>query len=90
LSPIFCFCKNKKMTSSSVEMWQGCCIASALAWGPFWPPVPRPRLLPELPPAGLWVGFPFWGGVWAEWDRMGVFGGEQEGGGVLSEWARRG
>ena len=40
----------------------GCLSASASAWGPFWPPVPRPRLRPP----GGGVGFPLRGGVWAE------------------------
>jgi hypothetical protein len=35
------------------------------AWGPFWPPVPRPRLRPR-PPGGGGGGFPLRGGVWAE------------------------
>ena len=33
---------------------------------------------------GVGVGFPLRGGVWAEYDRIGVFGGEEEGGGVRS------
>jgi hypothetical protein len=36
-----------------------CCL-------PFWPPVPSPRLMPQLPTDGGVVGFPLQGGVWAE------------------------
>ena len=39
------------------------------------------------PQSGLnrdWVGFPLRGGVWADKDQIGVFGGEEEGGGVWS------
>ena len=52
------------------------------AWGPFWPPVPRPRLMTSRPPGGM--GFPLRGRVMAEEDRIGIFGGEEEGGGVRS------
>ena len=70
---------------NTVALWRGCRRASVSAWGPFWPPVPRPRLRPPRPPGGDGVGFPLRGGVWAEEDRIGVFGGEQQGGGVRSE-----
>ncbi len=33
---------------------------------------------------GVWFFSSFWDRVWAEWDRKGVFGGEEEGGGVRS------
>jgi hypothetical protein len=46
--------------------------------------MPRPCLLLLLPPGEGRVGFPYWGGVVVEWDRKGVFGGEEEGGGVRS------
>ena len=29
-----------------------------------------------------WFFFSFWDRIWAEWDRNGVFGGEEEGGSV--------
>ena len=32
--------------------------ASVSAWGPFWPPMPRPRLLLPRPPGEGGVGFP--------------------------------
>ena len=39
-----------------------CCLAVVtlppIVWGPFWPPVPRPHLLPPLPHGGGWVWFP--------------------------------
>jgi hypothetical protein len=46
--------------------------------------LPRPRLLLPRPPGGGGVGSPLQIGVWAEWDRLGVFGGEEEEGGVRS------
>ena len=49
-----------------VALWLGCHSMSSSAWGQFWPPVPRPCLLQQLPTDGDWVGFPLWGGVWAE------------------------
>ena len=45
---------------------RGCRSASASAWGPFWPPVPRPRLRPPREPGGGGARFPLRGGVWAE------------------------
>ena len=49
-----------------VALWQGCHSTSAFAWGPFWPPMPRPRLLLPLPTGGGGVGFPWRGGIMAE------------------------
>jgi hypothetical protein len=43
----------------TVTLWRGCHSTSASAWGPFWPPVPRPRLLPQRPTPP--VGFPLRG-----------------------------
>ena len=57
-----------------------CRRASVLARGPSWPPVPCSRLRRPRPPGGGGVGSPLQIGVWAEWDRLGVFGGEEEGG----------
>ena len=42
----------------AVALWRGCHCTSVSAWGPFWPPMPRPRLLLPRPPGGDWVGFP--------------------------------
>jgi hypothetical protein len=47
-------------------------------------PVPRLRLRRRPPPGGSGVGSPLQIGVWTEWDRLGVFGGEEEEGGVRS------
>jgi hypothetical protein len=55
----------------------GCRSASASAWGLFWPPVLRPGLRPPRPPGGGGVGFTLRGEVWAEYERIGVFGAEQ-------------
>ena len=68
----------------AVALCRGCRSASASAWGPFWPPVPRPRLRLPRPPGGGGVGFPLRGGVLSEEDRIRVFGGEEEGCGVRS------
>jgi hypothetical protein len=38
----------------------------------------------QRPPDGGGVGFPWLGGVLSEQDRIGVFGGEEEGNGVMS------
>ena len=42
----------------AVARWRGCLSTSASAWGAFWPPMPRPRLLLTRPPGGSGVGFP--------------------------------
>jgi hypothetical protein len=42
----------------AVALWRGCLSTSASVWGPFWPPMPRPRLLMPLPPGEGGVGFP--------------------------------
>ena len=68
----------------TVTLWRGCCSRSSSAWGQFLPLVPRSRLLPPLPPGGGWVWFPLRGGVSAEYDLIGVFSGEEGGGGVRS------
>jgi len=34
----------------AVALWQGCRCTCVSAWGPFWPPMPRPRLLLPRPP----------------------------------------
>jgi hypothetical protein len=49
-----------------VALWRGCRNASSSAWGPFWPPVPRPRLRPQRQSGGGGIVFPLRGGVWAE------------------------
>ncbi len=36
----------------AVALWRGCRSASASAWGPFWPPMPRPRCSGRLARAG--------------------------------------
>ena len=62
----------------------GCCRASASARGPSWPPVPCSRLRRPRPPGGGGVWSPLQSEVRAEWDRIGVFGGEEEEGCVRS------
>jgi hypothetical protein len=42
----------------AVALWRGCHCTSVSAWGPFWPPMPRPRLLLPRPPGEGVVGFP--------------------------------
>ena len=43
----------------AIELWRGCSGTSALAWGPFWPPMPRlTRLLLPRPPGEGGVWFP--------------------------------
>ncbi len=42
----------------AVALWRGCHCTSASAWGPFWPPMPRPGLLLPRPPGEGGVGFP--------------------------------
>jgi hypothetical protein len=42
----------------AARLWRDCRSTSASAWGPFWPPMPRPRLLLPRPPGGGGVGFP--------------------------------
>ena len=42
----------------AVALWRGCRGTSVSAWGPFWPPMPRPRLLLPRPPGEGGVGFP--------------------------------
>jgi hypothetical protein len=41
----------------AVALWRGCRCTSASAWGPFWPPMPRPCLLLPRPPGEGGVGF---------------------------------
>ncbi len=41
----------------AVALWRGCHGTSASAWGPFWPPMPRPCLLLPRPPGEGGVGF---------------------------------
>jgi hypothetical protein len=62
----------------------GCRRESVLARGLCWPPESRLRLRRPRPPGRGEVGSPLHIGVWAEWDRSGVFGGEEEAGGVRS------
>ncbi len=41
----------------AVTLCRGCSGTSASAWGPFWPPMPRPCLLLQQPPGEAGVGF---------------------------------
>ncbi len=42
----------------AVDLWRGCRGTSVSAWGPYWPPMPRPRLLLQRPTGEGGVGFP--------------------------------
>ena len=42
----------------AVALWLGCRGTSVSAWGPFWPPMPRPRLLLLMQPGEDGVWFP--------------------------------
>jgi len=51
-------CAGLPPKGSPVIGWLICHCTSVSAWGPFWPPMPRPRLLPPRPPGEGGVGFP--------------------------------
>jgi len=76
-------CGRRKAPTQSSSCG-GCRQVSVLARGPSWPPEPRFRLRRPRPPRGGGVGSPLQIGVWSQWDRLGVSGGEEEGGGVRS------
>jgi hypothetical protein len=76
-------CRRRKAPTQSSHSG-GCRRASVLARGPSWPPVPRLRLRWPWLPSGGGFGSQLQIGVWSEWDWLGVFGGEEEGGGVRS------
>ena len=68
----------------AVALWRGCSGTSASAWGPFWPPMPLPRL---LLPRSAWRGrgrVPIAGWSYGGVGPERVSGGEEEGGGVRS------
>ncbi len=53
----------------AVALWRGCHCTSVSAWGQFWSPMPRPRLLLPRQPGEGRVGFPYRVELW--WSRTG-------------------